>query len=83
VTDCGGWRRIAALRRPPTAFDRLLTANFRNRGSRPRAGIQGRKQDFQLPAIDLGAHWRMLEPGSDSDWRIYRHREEAPPERGL
>lgn len=32
-------------------------------GSRPKAGVQRRKQDFQLPAIELGAYW-MLEPVS-------------------
>ena len=46
-------------------------------GHRPRAGVQGRQQDFQLPAIELGAYW-IREPISDAECGIHPHKTTDP-----
>jgi hypothetical protein len=47
------------------------------RGCRPTAGMQGRQQDFQLPAIELGAYW-IREPISDAERGIHPHKTTDP-----
>jgi hypothetical protein len=60
---------------------RVASCRLRKDDSRPGAGIQGRKQDFRLPALDLRVSG-MRKRVSDDESRNRPYKAKTPPERG-